>query len=74
MANTASPSSTILLAMTVEIVGVTFLSLLAASSDELGKLVIVFMIGLWFLFLINHAGFTTWLQGILANTNKSLNG
>lgn len=67
-------SSEIILALIVEGVGVVFLALLAGTNDDLGTVVIVFMIGLWLLFMFNHQGIQSYLTNLGSNVQGALNG
>jgi hypothetical protein len=43
-----------LLTVSVEIVGVGLLALLAGASNDVGKLIVVFMAGLWAVFIVTN--------------------
>lgn len=67
-------SSDIILALIVESVGIVILALLAGTNDDLGTVVIVFMVGLWLLFLFNHQGVQSYINNLGANVQGALNG
>lgn len=71
--STAGPTE-VLLALIVEGVGIGFITLLAGVSDDVGTIFVVFMVGLWLLFLFNHQGVQSYVSNVLANTNRTLNG
>jgi hypothetical protein len=52
-ATTKSPSNSILTVAT-EIVGVGLLALLAGANEDVGKLIVVFMVGLWAVFMVTN--------------------
>jgi Ca2+/Na+ antiporter len=43
-----------ILTISVEIIGVGLLALLAGADDDMGKLLVVFMAGLWAVFMITN--------------------
>lgn len=67
-------SSDIVLALIVEGVGIGVLALLAGISDDVGTVVVVFMVGLWLLFLINHQGVQGYVNNLFQNVQGTLNG
>jgi Mg2+/citrate symporter len=67
-------SSNLVLALIVEGVGLGVITLLAGASDDVGTVMVVFMVGLWLLFLVNHPNVQTFVSNITANTQRSLNG
>jgi hypothetical protein len=67
-------SSNLVLALIVEGVGIGVLTLLAGTSDDVGTIVIVFMVGLWLLFLINHQGIQSYITNVFKNAQGALNG
>lgn len=67
-------SSEIILALIVEGVGIAFLTLLAGTNDDLGTVIVVFMVGLWLLFLFNHQGIQSYITNVGANVQGALNG
>lgn len=66
--------SDIILALIVEGVGISFLTLLAGTSDDVGTTIVVFMVGLWLLFLFNHQGVQSYITGLMSNVQGALNG
>jgi uncharacterized membrane protein len=66
--------SDVLLALIVEGTGIGVLTLLAGISDDVGTVIVVFMTGLFLLFLINHQNFQSYITNVLARTQGVLNG
>lgn len=66
--------SDILLALIVEGVGIGFLTLLAGISEDVGTVLVVFMVGLWLLFLVNHQGIQGYVTNLFGNIQGALNG
>jgi hypothetical protein len=64
----------IALALMVELAGVVILTLVAGVSDEAAGLIIVFLIGLWLLWLIKHAEFSGWINGLFGRVQKATAG
>ena len=48
----ATGATAAILDVSVEVVGVGLLALLAGASDDMGKIVVMFMAGLWCVFII----------------------
>lgn len=74
MAKKQIQSSDIVLALIVEGVGISFLTLLAGTSDDVGTTIVVFMVGLWLLFLFNHQGVQSYITNVGNNIQGALNG
>lgn len=74
MAKKTVQSSDIVLALIVEGVGVSFLTLIAGTSDDVGTTIVVFMVGLWLLFLFNHQGVQSYITNVGNNIQGALNG
>ena len=74
MAKHTINSSDIVLALIVEGIGIGFLTLLAGTSDDVGTVLVVFMTGLWLLFLINHQGVQSYITNVTTNVQGALNG
>lgn len=64
----------IALALMVELAGVIILTLAAGLSDEMAGLILVFLIGLWLLWLIKHAQVSGWLNGLFGRIQKATAG
>jgi hypothetical protein len=47
-------SSNAILDTAVEVVGVGLLAILAGANDDVGKLIVMFMVGLWCVFLVTN--------------------
>jgi hypothetical protein len=60
-------SSATILAVGVELLGVGLLTVLAGASDEAGNVVLIFMIGLWLIWMISDAGVVTGIGNALQN-------
>jgi hypothetical protein len=54
-AKQASSSGTVL-AVAVEVVGVSVLAIVAGASDAAGKMIVLFMVGLWLVFMVTNPG------------------
>ncbi len=52
MAQTSSTNA--ILKTSVEVVGVGLLALLAGANDDAGKLLVIFMVGLWAVYMVAH--------------------
>jgi hypothetical protein len=74
MAKPVFTQSNIVLALIVESVGIAFLTLLAGTNDDLGSVIVVFMAGLWLLFLFNHEGVQSYITNVMSNAKGALNG
>ena len=67
-------SSNLVLALIVEGFGLGVVTLLAGTSDDVGTVMVVFMVGLWLLWLINHPGVQSYVTNVTTNVQRSLNG
>jgi hypothetical protein len=59
-----------ILSLAVEGLAVGLLSLLASSSDDLGKIVVVFMIGLWMIWLVTNGKTVSRLANAVGNIGQ----
>lgn len=66
--------SDIALAMMVELAGVIIVTLVAGISDEVANIIIVFLIGLWLLWMIKHATETGYLNNLFGRVQKATVG
>jgi hypothetical protein len=67
MAATAAPSSSsVILNVGVELLAVGLFTLLAGASDEAGNIVVIFMIGLWLIWMISDSS-------VVASIGRALN-
>lgn len=64
----------VVFALIVEGIGVAVLVVLAGINDDIGTVLVVFMIGLWLLFLVNHQGIQGYVTNVFANVQGALNG
>ncbi len=55
IATITAGSSSSLLVLAVELLGVGLFTLLAGASDDVGHIVIIFMIGLWLIFMVTDS-------------------
>lgn len=69
----ASSSDTLLM-VGVEILGVGLLTLLAGASDEAGNIVVIFMIGLWLIWMISDSSVIAGLGRGLTNLSAQAQG
>jgi hypothetical protein len=67
-------SSDTILAVGIELLGVGLLTVLAGASDEAGNIVVIFMIGLWLIFMITDSGVIAGLGRGLANVASQAQG
>jgi hypothetical protein len=74
MATKAINSSDIVLALIVEGIGLGVVTLIAGISEDVGTVMVVFMIGLFLLFLINHQGIQGYISNVMGNVQGALNG
>jgi len=64
----AKPESTdILLLVGVELLGVGLLTVLAGASDEAGNVVVIFMLGLWLIWMVSDPSVIGGLGNALGN-------
>lgn len=49
--------------VTVELIGVALLALLATVNDQVGKIIVIIMVGVAIAWGISHTGFLTTLTG-----------
>jgi hypothetical protein len=54
MATESGPPA-VILTVGIELLGVGLLTILAGASDEAGKIVILFMLGLWLIWMISDS-------------------
>lgn len=54
MASVQGAAGNVVLQVAVEVVGVGLIAILAGSSDDAGKLCVMFMVGLWGVFMISN--------------------
>lgn len=50
----AATGSNTVLSTAVEVVGVGILALIAGANDDVGKLMVIFMVGLWAVFMVTN--------------------
>lgn len=67
MAEKLSGPSATALTVGVELLGVGLLTVLAGASDEAGGIVVLFMIGLWLIWMISDASVLSKLGNALSN-------
>jgi hypothetical protein len=60
-------SSSEILVVGVELLGVGLLTLLAGASNEAGKIVVIFMIGLWLIWAITDSGALARIGNVFSN-------
>jgi hypothetical protein len=60
-------SSDILLVVGVELLGVGLLTVLAGASDEAGNIVVIFMLGLWLVWMVSDPSIISGLGNALGN-------
>jgi hypothetical protein len=58
----------------VELLGVGLLTLLAGASDDAGNIVIIFMVGLWLIYMVTNPGVISGLSSSLQDVTKQANG
>lgn len=67
MAEKLSGPSATALTVGVELLGVGLLTVLAGASDDAGSIVVLFMIGLWLIWMISDASVLSRLGNALSN-------
>jgi hypothetical protein len=68
MAASAKPTSTeVALTVGIEMLGVGVLTLIAGASDETGSITVLFMVGLWMIFLISDSSVLSSINNALSN-------
>lgn len=72
MTTARQPASSAILAVSIEFLAVGLFALLAGASDEVGTIVVIFMIGLWLIFMVTDssvvAGIGRGLQNVVSQT------
>lgn len=56
-----------LLTLGVELAGVTVFTLLAGAGDEVGSAVVLFMVGLWLIFLVSDSKVIAGISSAITN-------
>jgi hypothetical protein len=67
-------SSDAILIVGVELLGVGLLTLLAGASDDAGNIVVVFMLGLWLIYMVTNPGTIAGLGRGLDNVAAQASG
>jgi hypothetical protein len=67
----AASSSDVILDTATEIVGVGLLAILAGANDDVGKLIVMFMVGLWAVFMVSNPGIVAKIASFPANAAKN---
>lgn len=67
MAEKLTGPSAAALSVGVELLGVGLLTILAGASEEAGSVVVLFMIGLWLIWMISDASVLSKLGNALSN-------
>jgi hypothetical protein len=60
----------VFLVVGVELLGVGLFTLLAGASDDAGNIVIIFMLGLWLIYLVTNPGVIAGLDRGLQNITQ----
>jgi hypothetical protein len=60
-------SSEALMAVGIELLGVGLLALLAGASNDAGNIVVIFMVGLWLIFMITEPSVFTKMSNAVSN-------
>lgn len=63
--------SEILFSVGIEAIGVGLLALLAGANDDVGTLVVLFVVGLWVLFFVTESSVTEKLFGAFTRVQKA---
>lgn len=66
-ASLRSPDSNAILAVALELIAVGTFTLIAGVNKDFGSLVIIFMVGLWLIFLIQESTLVARLETIVTN-------
>jgi hypothetical protein len=66
---TPGPSE-VILSVGVELLGVGLLAVLAGASDQAGNIVVLFMIGLWLIWMVSDPTVIAGLGNALSNVAK----
>lgn len=61
-----NPGEEALLTLGLELLGVGLFTLLAGASDDVGTIMIIFMVGLWLIYLIGNSKIIAGLESGLA--------
>jgi len=70
MTSSTQTSSGVILTVGVELAGVALLTLLAGASDEAGNIVVVFMLGLWLIWMVTYPKTIEGIGNVLQNVAK----
>lgn len=71
MAGNPNNASDVLLALLVEAGGLVIVTVVAGINDQVANLMLLFIAGIWLLWMINHTGEVTKLSTILSNIEKA---
>jgi hypothetical protein len=66
---TAGPSE-VILTVGIELLGVGLLTLLAGASDEAGNIVVIFMVGLWLIYMVSDPTVIAGMGRVLSNVSS----
>lgn len=65
MAKKRAPDSQAIVTLALELLAVSLFTLLAGASDEVGTLVVLFMVGMWMIYLIENSKLIAGLEKAL---------
>jgi hypothetical protein len=66
----ASGTSAIVLQVGLELTAVAVFTLIAGSSDDAGSIVVLFMIGLWIIYMVSNAGVISGISNAITNISN----
>lgn len=60
------PASEAILMLALELLAVGLFTIIAGTNDDMGTLVILFMLGMWLIYLVSNAAVLSGLESALA--------
>lgn len=67
--NTRAPDSSALLHVSLQLLAVGLFTIIAGTNDEMGTLVILFMVGMWLMYLIQNSAVVGGLEKMMEAVN-----
>jgi len=66
----ASGTSSVVLQVGLELTAVAVFTLIAGSSNDAGSIVVLFMIGLWLIYMVTNAGVISGISNAVGNISS----
>jgi len=64
----------VVIALLVETTGLVIAVLVAGMSEGAGTIMVIFLVGIWLVWIINHPSVTSKMQAIINNAQQAVNG